>query len=147
NLLNYDITVYGVKMVLLSDTQKVFMFPRGGEILLKKSRRMEFSGTVASGKFEFVGKDYVFDYDQFKINMKTIDSLKIFVESREPDINGNYPFRKVQTVIENLNGELRIDGPTNKSGYKKAPTFPSFTSFKESYAFYDKRQIFKGVYN
>jgi hypothetical protein len=147
NLLNYDITVQGVKMVLLSDTQKVFMFPRGGEILLKKNRRMEFSGTVASGKFEFIGKDFIFDYEQFKISMKTIDSLKIFVESREPDINGNFPFRKVQTLIENLDGELRIDGPTNKSGYAKAPTFPSFTSFKESYAFYDKRSIFKGVYN
>src|SRR5215207_4569791 len=29
NLLNYDIDIHGVKMVLLSDTQKVFMFPKG----------------------------------------------------------------------------------------------------------------------
>src|SRR5207253_11200593 len=88
-----------------------------------------------------------FDYDMFKVNMKTIDSLKIFVESSEPDVNGNYPYRKVQTLIENLNGELRIDAPKNKSGFGKAPTFPSFQSFKESYAFYDKKQTFKGVYN
>jgi hypothetical protein len=147
NLLNYDIDIHGVKMVLLSDTQKVFMFPKGGEITLKKNRRMDFSGTVASGKFEFVGKDFVFDYDQFKIDMKTIDSIKIYVESFEPDVNGNIPFRKVQTLIENVNGELRIDAPKNKSGWGKAPTFPSFQSFKESYAFYDKRQIYKGVYN
>jgi hypothetical protein len=147
SLLNYDIVVHGVKSVLLSDTQKVFMFPKGGEIRLKKNRRMDFSGTVASGKFEFVGKDFIFDYEKFKISMATIDSLKIYVESAEPDINGNFPFRKVQTLIENLNGELLIDAPKNKSGYGKAPTFPSFTSFKESYAFYDKRSIFKGVYN
>ncbi len=147
NLLNFDITLFGVKRVLLSDTQKVWMFPKNGTILLKKNRNMHFSGTVASGKFEFVGKDFVFDYEAFKLNMATIDSLKIYVESREPDINGNYPFRKVQTVIENLNGELRIDAPKNKSGWGKAPTFPSFKSFKESYAFYDKRNIFKGVYN
>jgi hypothetical protein len=147
NLLNYDITVHGVRQVLLSDTQKVFIFPRGGEVRLKKNRRIDFSGTVASGKFEFIGKDFVFDYEQFKVSMKTIDSLKIYVESSEPDVNGNYPFRKVQTLIENLNGELRIDAPKNKSGFGKAPTFPSFQSFKESYAFYDKRQIFKGVYN
>lgn len=147
NLLNYDINVRGVKNVLLSDTQKVFMFPKQGEILLKKNRRMDFSGTVASGKFEFVGKDFVFDYDLFKISMKTIDSIKIYVEAFEPDVNGNIPFKKVQTLIENVNGELRIDAPKNKSGYRKAPTFPSFQSFKESYAFYDKRQIFKGVYN
>jgi hypothetical protein len=147
NLLNYDLSIHGVRQVLLSDTQKVFMFPRHGEITLKKNRRMEFSGTVASGKFEFIGKDFLFDYDQFKIGMKTIDSIKIYVESIEPDVNGNIPFRKVQTLIENVSGELRIDAPKNKSGYGKAPTFPSFQSFKESYAFYDKRQIFKGVYN
>lgn len=147
NLLNYDLSVHGVKMVLLSDTQKVFMFPRGGNILVKKNRKMMFSGTVASGKFEFVGKDFMFDYDMFKVDMNTIDSIKIYVQSSIPDINGNYPFRKVQTLIENVNGELRIDAPKNKSGWGKAPTFPSFKSFKESYAFYDKRQIFKGVYN
>jgi hypothetical protein len=147
NLLNFDLTVHGVRQVLLSDTQKVFMFPRHGEITLKKNRRMDFSGTVASGKFEFIGKDFVFDYDQFKVNMKTIDSIKIYVEAFEPDINGNIPFKKVQTLIENVSGELRIDAPKNKSGYGKAPTFPSFKSFKESYAFYDKRQVFKGVYN
>jgi hypothetical protein len=147
NLLNYDLAVHGVKSVLLSDTQKVFMFPRHGEITLKRNRRMEFSGTVASGKFEFIGKDFVFDYDQFKVDMKTIDSVKIYVEASEPDVDGNYPFKKVQTLIENVNGELRIDAPKNKSGYGKAPTFPSFRSFKESYAFYDKRKIFKGVYN
>jgi hypothetical protein len=27
------------------------------------------------------------------------------------------------------------------------PTFPQFQSFKESYTFYDKKSIFKGVYN
>ena len=147
NLLNYDIMVHGVKQVLLSDTQKVFMFPRGGEITLKKNRRMDFSGTLASGKFEFIGKDFVFDYETFKVQMKTIDSIKIFVESFEPDVNGNIPYRKVQSLIENVNGELSIDAPKNKSGWGRAPTFPSFKSFKESYTFYDKRQTFKGVYN
>ncbi len=147
NLLNFDITVRGVRQILLSDTQKVFMFPRGGELTLKKNRRMDFSGTVASGKFEFIGKDFIFDYEQFKMQMKTIDSIKVFVEAFEPDVNGNIPFKKVQTVIENVNGELSIDAPKNKSGWGRAPTFPSFRSFKESYTFYDRRQTFKGVYN
>jgi hypothetical protein len=147
NLMNFDITLHGVKQVLLSDTQKVFMFPRGGELILKKNRRIDFSGTLASGKFEFIGKDFVFDYEQFKVQMKTVDSVKVFVEAFEPDVNGNVPFKKVQTLIENVNGELRIDAPKNKSGWGRAPTFPSFQSFKESYAFYDRRQTFKGVYN
>lgn len=147
NLLNYDLTVRGVKQILLSDTQKVFIFPKHAELTVKRNRKMEFSGTVSSGKFEFIGKDFLFDYDQFKINMKTIDSIRIFVESFEPDVNGDIPFRKVQTLIENVSGELRIDAPKNKSGWGKAPTFPSFESFKESYSFYDKKQIYKGVYD
>ncbi|MBS1638349.1 MAG: hypothetical protein JST26_20715 [Bacteroidetes bacterium] len=149
NLVNnsYDLMIRGVENVLLSDTQKVFIFPSKNELILKKNRTIDFSGVVASGKFEFHGKDFVFDYDQFKLKMKTIDSLRIYVVSREPDINGNYPFKRVQTVIENLNGELRIDAPKNHSGFGKAPTFPIFQSFKESYSFYDKKTIFKGVYN
>jgi hypothetical protein len=149
NLVNnsFDITIRGVENVLLSDTQKVFMFPKNDELVLKKNRTMEFSGVVASGKFEFHGKDFVFDYDMFKVKMKTVDSCRIYVVANEPDVNGNYPYKRVQTVIENLNGELRIDAPKNKSGWGKAPTFPTFQSFKESYAFYDKKTIFKGVYN
>lgn len=149
NLINnsFDITVRGVESILLSDTQKVFMFPRKNELVLKKNRNIEFSGTVASGKFEFHGKDFVFDYDMFKVKMKTIDSCRIYVVSREPDVNGEYPFKRVQTIIENMNGELRIDAPKNHSGWGKAPTFPQFQSFKESYTYYDKKTIFKGVYN
>ena len=144
---SYDITIRGVENILLSDTQKVFIFPKRNELLLKKNRAIEFAGTVASGKFEFHGKDFVFDYDMFKLKMKTIDSCRIYVVSREADINGNFSYRKVQTVIENLNGELRIDAPKNHSGYGKATTFPQFQSFKESYTYYDKKTIFKGVYN
>lgn len=144
---SYDITIKGVDNILLSDTQKVFIFPKKDELILKKNRTIEFDGVIASGKFEFHGKGFLFDYDLFKLKMKTIDSLRIYVVSREPDINGNFPFRRVQSVIENLNGELRIDAPKNHSGWGKATMFPQFESFKESYTYYDKHTIFKGVYN
>ncbi|MBK7818058.1 MAG: hypothetical protein IPJ60_11320 [Sphingobacteriaceae bacterium] len=148
NLLNnnYDLKLHGVKSILLSDTQKVFVFPKSGEVVLKKNRNFEFSGLTSSGKLEFFGKDFLFDYEKFKIKMNTIDSIRIFVVSNEPDVNGNYNFKRVRTVIENGNGELRIDGPRNKSGWGKAPTFPQFQSFKESYTYYDKRSTFKSVY-
>jgi len=143
---SYDLTIRGVENILLSDTQKVFMFPKKKELVLKKNRIIEFSGVLASGKFEFHGKGFVFDYDMFKVKMATIDSMRIFVVSREPDIDGNYPFKRVQSVIESSNGELRIDAPKNHSGFRKASTFPQFQSFKESYTYYDRRTTFKGVY-
>lgn len=144
---NFDLKIRGVKEILLSDTQKVFVFPKNQEINLKKNRNFEYSGMTSSGKLEFYGKDFLFDYEKFKIKMNTIDSIRIFVVSNEPDINGNYNFKRVRTVIENGNGELRIDGPRNKSGWGKAPTFPQFQSFKESYTYYDKRSTFKSVYD
>lgn len=147
NLLNYDLRIYGVKIILLSDTQKVFVFPKERMIILKKNRNFSFSGTVASGKFEFHGKDFFFDYDEFKVKMKTIDSIKIYVETGELDDYGRKKFKQVQTKIEDASGELRIDAPKNKSGWGKAPSFPIFQSFKESYAYYDSKKIFKGVYN
>jgi hypothetical protein len=144
---NFDLKIRGVKSILLSDTQKVFVFPKNQEIVLKKNRNFEFSGLTSSGKLEFHGKDFLFDYEKFKIKMNTIDSIRIFVIANEPDVNGNYVYKRVKSVIENVNGELRIDGPTNKSGWAKAPTFPQFQSFKESFTYYDKRSTFKSVYN
>jgi hypothetical protein len=144
---NFDLKIRGVKEILLSDTQKVFVFPANREVTVKKNRNFEYSGVTSSGKLEFHGKDFLFDYEKFRIQMNTIDSIRIYVVSNEPDINGNYNYKRVRTVIENGNGELRIDGPTNKSGRAKAPTFPQFQSFKESYTYYDKRSTFKGVYN
>jgi hypothetical protein len=43
---------------------------------------------------------------QNKIDLKNVDSLRIYVNAREADINGNYGFKRVQTVIENINGEF-----------------------------------------
>jgi len=149
NLLNnsFDLRIRGVKQVLLSDTQQVFVFPAKQEIILKKGRDFKFSGVVAAGKFEFHGKEFSYAYDANKIDLKNVDSLRIYVNAREADINGNFGFKRVQTVIENINGELLVDGSTNHAGFKKAPSFPIFKSFKESYAFYDKRSIQRGAYN
>jgi hypothetical protein len=149
NLLNnnFDLRIRGVKQLLLSDTQQVFVFPTKQEVVVKKGRKCTFSGVVAAGKFEFHGKEFTYDYDMNKVDLKNVDSLRIYVNSREPDVNGNYGFKLVKTVIQNVNGELLVDGPTNHAGFKKAPSFPIFKSFKESYAYYDSRGIQRGVYN
>ncbi|HEY1040773.1 MAG TPA: hypothetical protein VGF30_15265, partial [Bacteroidia bacterium] len=119
NLLNnnYDLRIRGVKTILLSDTQKVFVFPAKQEILLKKGRTFAFSGMVSANKFEFHGKEFIYNYDDNKIDLKNVDSLRIYVESFEPDINGNYYYKRVETVIQNINGELMVDGKTNHAGF------------------------------
>ncbi|MEO8760672.1 MAG: hypothetical protein ABI388_05670 [Bacteroidia bacterium] len=149
NLLNnnFDMRIHGVKQILLSDSQKVFVFPSKQEIIVKKGRDFTFNGVVASGKLEYHGKEFSYDYNLNKVNLKQVDSLRIYVTALVPEPDGSIPFKRVQTVVENISGELAVDNPKNHSGRIEIPQFPIFKSFKDSYAFYEKRTIQRGVYN
>lgn len=147
NLLNYDMTIMGVRQIYMSDSQNVVIYPYEQKIILKKNRDFTFAGIVHAGRFDFFGKEFSFNYDKFKIDLKNVDSLRIMVRSREPDAYGEYPLLKVRTVVESINGDLEIDNPANKSGRKAFPVYPIFNSFKESYAYYDKKSIQNGKYN
>lgn len=145
---NFDIIIVGVKSVLLSDSQRVFIFPSDSQVILKKNRDFDFKGIVGAGKFEFYGKDFSFNYEKNKVDLKNVDSLRIYVEPFPSDeLFGSGKFKKVETMIENINGELAIDHPNSHSGRLSKPEFPIFKSFKDSYAFYNKRNIQRGVYN
>ncbi len=146
NLLNYDMSIMGVRQIYMSDSQNVVIYPAEQKIILKKNRDFTFAGIVHAGRFDFFGKEFSFNYDKFKVDLKNVDSLRIMVKSREPDAYGEYPLVKVRTVIEEINGDLEIDNPANKSGRKPFPIYPIFNSFKESHAYYDKKSIQNGKY-
>ncbi|MFY9310211.1 MAG: hypothetical protein WAQ28_14285 [Bacteroidia bacterium] len=146
NLLNYDMTIFGVKQVYMSDSQNVTIYPAEQKILLKKNRDFVFAGVVHAGRFDFFGKEFSFDYNKFIVDLKNVDSLRLTVKSREPNAYGEFPLVKVKTVIEHINGNLEIDEPGNKSGLKRYPKYPIFNSFKDSYAYYNKKQIQNGKY-
>ncbi len=146
NLLNFDMTIMGVRKIALSDSQNVTIYPFEQKVILKKNRDFVFSGVVHAGRFDFFGKEFSFDYDKFIVNLKNVDSLRLMVKSKEPDAYGEYPLVKVKTVIEQINGDLEIDNPANKSGRKSFPKYPVFNSFKDSYAFYNKKSIQNGKY-
>jgi hypothetical protein len=146
NLLNYDMNIYGVREVSMSDSQNVVVYPAQQKILLKKNRDFVFAGVVHAGRFDFFGREFSFNYDKFIIDLKNVDSLRLMVQSTEQDAYGEYPLVKVKTVIEHINGDLEIDNPANKSGRKSFPSYPIFNSFKDSYAYYDKKSIQNGKY-
>jgi len=146
NLLNFDMTIYGVKQIFMSDSQNVVIYPAEQKIILKKNRDFTFQGVVHAGRFDFFGKEFSFNYDKFIIDLKNVDSMRMMVKSREPDAYGEYPLIKVKTVVENINGNLEIDNPANKSGRKPFPKYPVFNSFKDSYAYYSKKTIQNGKY-
>ncbi len=147
SLLNNNIIIAGVKTIHLSDSQNVTIFPAHGEIVLKKNRDFDFSGKVLAGMFLYKGTNFSFDYNKFMITMPDIAEMKMQVASKQLNEYGTPQMVTVSNTIQNMTGDLLIDSPTNKSGLKDFPRYPIFYSKKESYVYYDKKRIQKGVYN
>jgi len=148
NLLNNDLALKGVSRIMMSDSQDVKIYPSDKQVTIKKNRDFSFGGMVKAGKLTFHGKEYFFHYDPFIIDLLNVDSVSFLADSFEPDDNGNTRQVKVKNVLENVAGSLEIDAASNKSGLqvKKYPDFPKFNSTRESFVFYDRRNIQKGAY-
>ncbi|MFM1932461.1 MAG: hypothetical protein RL226_1764 [Bacteroidota bacterium] len=151
NLLNYNLLLRGVERIQLSDSQNVVINPSNNEVIVKKNRDFKFGGRVWAGNFEFIGKDYLFNYEEFKIDLLAVDSCRIYVEEDNGEIglDGKRSKTRVKNVLEDISGSLRIDSPTNKSGTqsKVYPQYPIFKCERNSYVYYDNSRIQKGQYN
>lgn len=150
NLLNFEITMRGLAPINLSDSQNVVIYPAEQEVKIQKNRNFSFGGRVHAGRFDFYGKSFSFDYQNFKINLDNVDSLRLKVESDDPAEVDDYGRRKlvpVKSVLENITGDLLIDFQGNKSGLHDYPNYPIFNSKKDSYVNYDKPFIQEGVYS
>jgi hypothetical protein len=147
SLLNYDLQINGVHSINVSDSQEVIIYPSHQEIILKKNRDFNFSGQIKAGRFDIMGYNFLFKYDEFKIDMPNVDSLRISAETGRFNRYGEPIIRPVKTVIEKITGNLLIDKPNNKSGVQRSDEYPILNSNRDSYVFYDKRSIQDGVYN
>lgn len=147
SLINYDLQMRGVNSVNVSDSQEVLIYPSGREITMKKNRDFTFGGVVQAGRFDVMGSNFSFKYDEFKIDMPNVDSLRIYAETGAKDQYGEDVIRPVKTVLENITGELLIDRPNNKSGVKPSDEFPTLISHRDSYVFYERGNIQNGEYN
>jgi hypothetical protein len=147
NMNNFDLHLFGVERIPLSNKKNVVIHPNNQQVTMKKGRDIYFDGRIESGLFDFFGKEFFFNYDQFKIELLQTDSMSFRVRSLEPDSRGNYPLVRVQTVLEGINGELLVDHPRNKSGQMPYPRFPIFNSNNESFVYYDRESVQEGVYN
>jgi len=148
NLINYDMLLKGVSRITLSDSQDVKIYPDRREVLVKQNRRFLFDGVVYAGNLEFYAKGNDFNYEEFKIDMNSIDSMRINVNSFDADVNGRRKKVKLKNVLEGLSGTLYIDQKKNKSGLKSEdyPEYPIFDSKQDSYVYYDKGSVQDGAY-
>ncbi|MBN2667656.1 MAG: hypothetical protein JXR60_00375 [Bacteroidales bacterium] len=147
SLLTNELKLYGCDQIFLSDSQDVVVFPKNGEVRLKKDRDFSFDGQVNAGLFYFYGSNFEFSYKNFKIDFNNVERLQMHVKSYDQyDKYGEPILIPVQTPFHNIKGDLLIDKPFNKSGVKPSPEYPIFNSKKESYAYWDNPNIQNGAY-
>ncbi len=143
---SFGLRLYGVPLVVMSDSQNVFIYPQNEELIVKKGMDFSFSGRVHAGLFDYYARKCDFHYDQFMLNMGVIDSMSFKVRSFEKNEYGERELVRIKNVVADFGGDLMIDAPDNKSGLKYYPQFPIFTSTRDAYVFYNKPSIWGGVY-
>ena len=152
NIKTKDLNILGIHDIQLSEERDVYLYPSDGLLVVKKNRDFIFNGQIYAGRgrLNLFGKNFFFHYDEFKIDLNEIDSVQLSVPILpiQKDMYDNELLTKVKTVIEAVTGDLRIDHPSNKSGIRKDsfPEFPIFRSFEDSYAYYDRNNIYDGIY-
>lgn len=141
NLLSNEMTVEGVLKFNFSDSQNVVVVPTDQKVVLKKNRKFAFGGLIRAGRFDFYGRNFEFDYNNFQIGYTNIDSMRLYY----PDSTGRL-IVPIKSVLRNVYGTLYIDKPNNKSGTIDYPEYPIFKSNKGAEVLYDKPEIHGGVY-
>ena len=137
NLRNLNIEINGVASLEFSPRQRVGLVPDSALIKLKPNRNLDFAGRVFAGFSTLEGKDFHFDYEKFHIQMDSVRYFDLYVPTGELDQNNRPVSLSIGSRIENLNGVLLIDAPSNKSGKDDIKMFPSFQSKSNAYVFYD----------
>jgi len=146
DLSTYDLTINGIRNIRLSTAQNVMIFPENATIILKQNRSFQFDGVIVAGLFTFFGNNFFFDYDEFKLDLQDIDSVGLRVRTNQLDANGRARLQNIQSMIQDVTGELLIDDVENKSGRMNFPQYPVFTSGENSFVYYDDPDIQSGVY-
>ena len=107
NLNNYDLNIFGVKKIALSDSQAVCFFAnkRTPYVTMKKNRNMEFAGVLRAGGFDFYGDSFRFNYDKFKVDLLKVDSVMLYVKRTEKGKSATEKMVYVETQLDTLTGD------------------------------------------
>lgn len=135
DLKSYDLKMEGVEKFVVSDSQKVAIYPKDQKITVKKNRDILFDGYINAGRFEMVVSNSTFLYDQFKLDLPQIDSMWFSVTS----FTNPPKWERVKSPINQLVGEILIDAPDNHSSLKRTKDYPIFNSKQKSYVYYDNK--------
>lgn len=133
-----DLEVYSVERVAVSDSQNVSITPRGRYVRLKKNRDFQFDGVVNVGMFTFTGDSLEFNYNNYSLDLKSVDRVSMRFITDSLDYSGRRAQDRIRSDLEDLTGYVLIDKPDNKAGLVRNEDYPVFTSTKPSKVYYNR---------
>ncbi|MEZ4978145.1 MAG: hypothetical protein R2772_02510 [Chitinophagales bacterium] len=147
NLAKRTLELEGVKTVPISIATSTYFFPDSQKITIEKNRDMLFNGLLFCGRLDFWGKNNHFLYEDFNMDLPTIDTMIMNIPDGDKiDNYGNPVLRPINSTLEGLRGTLNINIPINKSGSSELAQFPIFESLDKSRVYYDDPSIRNGTY-
>lgn len=146
DLVTKETQIDAVKKLDLSKRQKVALLPEEKQLTLLKNRDMRFGGRLYAGMTLFQGSNMRFTYDKFQVEFDSVRHLDFYIPTGEFDNNKQPIANAMSSNIEQLSGALLVDAPNNKSGREDLGIFPSLQSKKNSFVYYDRKDIQAGAY-
>ncbi len=155
NLKEKTMLIRGVKELYLSDPLNVRIVPDTSEIMLTGDRNFIFDGKIIAGNFEYIGREYAFEYDSFLIHLGHVDSIKLYI--KEKTKSGRSSKKAIDNTlspgggsvsadVSGGSGTLYINRPDNKSGREKLPSYPRFNAGIGAIVRFNREEILDGIY-
>lgn len=139
-----EMKIRGVDKIYVSRKQDVFIEPDSSEITLMANRNFYFHGSVTAGNFQYVGKDFLFDYDSFLVHLPKVESIKLQEKSTS---DGSQEKQGLNNQIIESGGVLYINKPNNKSALKDFPEYPIYTASSGAVFYFNNPEILDGAYD
>ncbi|WP_162793884.1 hypothetical protein [Runella rosea] len=115
------LTIRGVEKFTISDSLKIVAIPSDKQIKVYKNRDFMMNGLLMSANFRFNGRDLMFNYDKFFVDLNKIDKItyipkEAYDKGSSTEVGGDIVYEK--------SGRIYLNDPGNKSGGKKNSVFP-----------------------
>jgi hypothetical protein len=137
-----ELKVRGVKNFIISDSMKVIVQPLNGEVTILENRKTKFGGSMLTGNLVFRGKEFIFNYDSFLVNMAKVDSISFLVKDSTSDVA-----KEVPNSLTDTGGVLYIGRRNNKSGLAGTKGYPRFDADVGGTIYFDRPDILGGAYD
>ncbi len=144
NLVDNIMTIRGVEQFVVSDSLKIFAYPSDKQIRMLKNRDFWLNGILKSANFKFTGRDLLFNYDKFFVDLNKIDNIT-FIPKAVYDKGGNTEVGG--DVVYEKSGRIYLNDAKNKSGKTKNSVFPRLTVPEGMTVYFDQPDRGNLIYN